>query len=248
MQSTTLHLISSFVREGRKLVALLIDPDTFDMQVTPDMAADSGVDLVLVGGSLLSGGDMEKTILAIKKACRMPVIIFPGSIQQINGKADAILNLSLISGRNPEFLIGQHVVAAPALKASGLEILPTGYILVDSGRQTTASYISGTTPVPRDKDDIAMCTAMAGEMLGLKIIYLDGGSGAMESVSESMIRKVRKHISVPLIVGGGIRDAATAVKICRAGADVIVIGNAAQENPRLAKKIASEVHSIHTLQ
>jgi phosphoglycerol geranylgeranyltransferase len=248
MHKPTLQLIESFAQEGRKLIALLIDPDTFDPQLTPMMAADSGVDLIFVGGSLLSTGDMEKTILALKKVCLVPVVIFPGSINQVNRKADAILNLSLISGRNPDFLIGQHVLAAPVLKASGLEILPTGYILVDSGKQTSVSYMSGTTPLPRDKDDIAMCTAMAGEMLGLKIIYLDAGSGALETIPESMIRKVKKNIAVPLIVGGGIRDEATAIKICRAGADLIVIGNGAQKNPTLAKNIAQAVHSIHILQ
>ncbi len=248
MDNSILHLITTSALKGRKLIALLIDPDSFDMHATPLMAAESGVDLIFVGGSLLSSGDLDKTLVALKKVCKLPVIIFPGSAMQINGKADAILNLSLISGRNSEFLIGQHVVAAPALRSSGLEILPTGYILVDSGRQTTASYISGTTPVPRDKDDIAMCTAMAGEMLGLQLIYLDGGSGAKESVPESMITRVRKHTSAPLIVGGGIRDAATAVRICNAGANLIVIGNAAQENPRLAKEIALAVHSLHILQ
>jgi putative glycerol-1-phosphate prenyltransferase len=176
------------------------------------------------------------------------VVIFPGSISQICPEADAILNLCLISGRNPEFLIGQHVIAAPALKASGLEILPTGYMLIESGRQTTASYISGTTPLPHDKDDIAMCTAMAGEMLGLRMIYMDGGSGALNTVSDSMIHKVKKHVSVPLIVGGGIRDVATALKICKAGADVIVIGNAAQDDTSLIKKITKAIHSIPQLQ
>jgi phosphoglycerol geranylgeranyltransferase len=237
------YLLTS-VKSGRKLVALLLDPDTFSPENTPSLITHSGADLIFIGGSLISRGDFEQTIVAVKKCTSLPVIIFPGSILQISSKADAILNLSLISGRNPEFLIGQHVIAAPSLKASKLEILPAGYILVDSGRQTTASYISHTTPIPHDKDDIAMCTAMAGEMLGLRMIYLDGGSGAKETISESMIRKVKKNISVPLIVGGGIKDAATARRLCSAGADMIVIGNGVQENIALATDISTAVHSI----
>lgn len=236
----------SAVQTGRKLVALLIDPDTFSPETTPQLIANSRADLLFVGGSLISKGDFAQTIAAVKKCSTLPVIIFPGSLLQISPKADAILNLSLISGRNPDFLIGQHVIAAPLLKASKLEILPTGYILVESGRQTTASYISGTTPIPHDKDDIAMCTALAGEMLGLKMIYMDGGSGARETISESMIRKVKSTISVPLIVGGGIRDAATAHKLCKAGADILVVGNGAHENFDLAAAITTAVHSIPT--
>ena len=248
MKKGVYSLISNAMLRGHKLVALLIDPDNFHPEETLSMCAESEADLIFVGGSLLSTGDLDKTLRILKSKCKTPLVLFPGSIAQISSEADAILNLCLISGRNPEFLIGQHVIAAPALRASRLEIMPTGYMLVDSGRQTTASYISGTTPLPHDKDDIAMCTAMAGEMLGQKLIYLDGGSGAQQSVSESMIRKVKKNISTPLIVGGGIRDANTALKICHAGADVVVIGNAAQDNPAIINKISSVIHSIPLLQ
>jgi phosphoglycerol geranylgeranyltransferase len=248
MKTSVYSSILNATLAGRKLVALLVDPDSFDADATTRMSAESGADLIFVGGSLLSGGDLEKTISVLKKSCTVPVVIFPGSISQICSKADAILNLSLISGRNPELLIGQHVIAATALKASGLEIMPTGYMLIESGKQTTASYISGTTPLPHDKDDIAMCTAIAGEMLGLRLIYMDGGSGALNTVSDSMIHKVKKHISIPLIVGGGIRDVASAMKICKAGADVIVIGNAAHDDPSLIRKITNAIHSIPLLQ
>jgi phosphoglycerol geranylgeranyltransferase len=248
MKTRIYSLISNSAQSGRKLIALLIDPDTFLADSATLRAAESEADLIFVGGSLLSTGDLEKTLHTLKSRCTIPIILFPGSIAQVSPAADAILNLSLISGRNPEFLIGQHVIAAPALRASLLEIMPTGYMLVDSGRQTTASYISGTTPIPHDKDDIAMCTAMAGEMLGLRLIYLDGGSGALQPVSESMVRQVKKNISVPLIVGGGIRDTATAQKLCQAGADIIVVGNAIQENPALLKKFAAAIHAIPLLQ
>jgi putative glycerol-1-phosphate prenyltransferase len=151
----------------------------------------------------------------------------------------------LISGRNPEYLIGQHVIAAPLLKQSNLEILSTGYMLVDSGQQTTVSYISNTTPIPNDKADIAVCTAMAGEMLGQKLIYLDGGSGAMYPVSPKMIQKVSKNISLPLIVGGGINSPEKATEALEAGADIIVIGNAFEKNPALLSEIAEAVHSFN---
>lgn len=229
--------------KGRKLVALLIDPDSVNPG-TGAMAADSGADLILIGGSLMSGGNMAETIRLVKKVCRVPVFIFPGSVLQICSEADGILNLSLISGRNPELLIGQHVIAAPVMKASGLEILPMGYMLIDSGKQTTASYMSGTAAIPYEKDEIAMCTAMAGEMLGLKTLYLDAGSGASKAVSASMVSLVKNNSLVPLFVGGGIRDSKTAVKLCKAGADVIVIGTGAEQDSSFAQRISKAVHSI----
>jgi phosphoglycerol geranylgeranyltransferase len=163
---------------------------------------------------------------------------------QISKKADGILFLSLISGRNAELLIGKHVIAAPVLKASLLEVLPTGYMLIESGKQTSASYMSNTNPIPADKDDIAMCTAMAGEMLGLKLIYMDAGSGAINAVSETMIKKVSTNINIPLIIGGGINSAEKALKACRAGADVIVVGNGIEKKVSLIKTIAKAVHSF----
>lgn len=233
--------------ERRKQLAVLIDPD----KVTPeslifviDVAAKAKVDYFFVGGSLLLNDTLGECIDVIKSCCEIPVIIFPGSPAQVDAKADAILLLSLISGRNPDLLIGQQVTAAPVLRNSGLEIISTGYVLVDGGAGTTVSYISNTLPVPHHKDDIAMCTAMAGEMLGMKCIYLDAGSGAMQSISESMIQLVREHIEVPLIAGGGIRTAATAADICKAGADIVVVGNAIEKDPML---IFSMAHAVHNL-
>jgi putative glycerol-1-phosphate prenyltransferase len=188
---------------------------------------------------------MGQVIRQIKTQSSIPVILFPGSNLHIDTSADAIFFLSLISGRNPDFLIGQHVIAAPSLKKSRLEILPTGYILVDSGRQTTVSYISNTMPIPYDKPEIAACTAMAGEMLGLKLIYLDAGSGALKQISSKMIAAVRKSVDVPLIVGGGIRSAEEALEAFEAGADVVVIGNGIEKNPNLLAEVSEKMHRFN---
>jgi putative glycerol-1-phosphate prenyltransferase len=170
--------------------------------------------------------------------------LFPGSPSQISKQANALLYLSLISGRNADYLIGQHVISAPFVKKSGLEIIPTGYMVIDGGAATTVSYISNASPLPADKPEIAMCTAMAGEMLGMKLIYMDSGSGAKKAVTEEMITAVAQHIDVPLIVGGGIRDAEKAYLNCKAGADVIVVGNAIEKDPSLIKEIATAIHSV----
>jgi phosphoglycerol geranylgeranyltransferase len=171
--------------------------------------------------------------------------LFPGSPHQLSKHADALLYLSLISGRNADLLIGQHVVSAPVVKQSGLEIMSTGYMVIDGGAPTTVSYISNATPLPSDKNEIAMCTAMAGEMLGMKLIYMDSGSGAKRPVTESMIEKVSHHITVPLIIGGGITDPEKAYLNCKAGADLIVVGNAIEKNENLIMEMANAVHSVH---
>jgi putative glycerol-1-phosphate prenyltransferase len=175
------------------------------------------------------------------------VVLFPGSPSQVSKYADALLYLSLISGRNPELLIGQHVISAPFVKKSGLEIMPTGYMVIDGGAPTTVSYISNATPIPADKNEIAMCTAMAGEMLGMKLIYMDAGSGAKRPINELMIEKVAEHIGVPLIVGGGITEPEKAYLNCKAGADVIVVGNAIEKDLSLIKEISNAVHSVATV-
>jgi putative glycerol-1-phosphate prenyltransferase len=153
--------------------------------------------------------------------------------------------LSLISGRNSELLIGQHVISAPFVKQSGLEIIPVGYMLIDGGSPTTVSYISNTNPIPSNKNDIAICTAMAGEMLGLKLIYMDAGSGASKAIPTTMIKEVAKHIQIPLVVGGGITTAEKAIENCQAGADIIVVGNAAEKDPVLITAIADAIHSLN---
>lgn len=234
-------------QKGKKAFAVLIDPDKTSIasldQLIP-LAHGAGVDYFLVGGSLVLTDELDAQIQFIKSNSNIPVILFPGSPSQVSKYADALLYLSLISGRNAELLIGQHVISAPSVKKSGLEILPTGYMVIDGGAPTTVSYISNAAPIPADKNDIALCTAMAGEMLGKKLIYMDAGSGAKKAITEEMIKTVADNIEVPLIVGGGIRDAEKAYLDCKAGADVIVVGNAIEKEHSLIEEIAAAVHQV----
>ena len=234
-------------QQGKKSLAVLIDPDKVDshkIEQLITLSVDAKVDYLLVGGSLIISSNLDECIQQIKSLCDIPVILFPGSPAQVSKYADALLYLSLVSGRNAELLIGQHVVSAPFVKKSGLEIMPTGYMLVDGGAPTTVSYISNATPLPSDKNEIALCTAMASEMLGMKLIYMDAGSGAKRPITESMIEMVSANIEVPLIVGGGITDPEKAYLNCKAGADVIVVGNSIEKNPLLIKEMADAVHSV----
>lgn len=242
-----LDLLTTANAGGRKLLAILIDPDKVTGQAleeTVRLADQGGADLFLVGSSLLTSGRPESVITAIRKNSRLPVVLFPGNSLQVTGGADAILFLSLISGRNADLLIGKHVIAAPYIRETGMEVIPAGYMLIDSGRPTAAQYMSCTPPIPADKPDIAACTAMAGEMLGLKTIYLEAGSGAEQAVSAEMIRKVRAAVSLPLIVGGGIRSGEQARLACEAGADLIVVGNAVEQTPGLIAELAAAIKSI----
>ncbi|OFY85048.1 MAG: geranylgeranylglyceryl/heptaprenylglyceryl phosphate synthase [Bacteroidetes bacterium RIFCSPLOWO2_12_FULL_35_15] len=244
MQKTIFSSILKSKALRKKQFAVLIDPDKFESSNAIEISETGGVDFIFVGGSILTNGNFEECITSLKKKTKIPIIIFPGNNLQISKNADGILLLSLISGRNPELLIGKQVIAAPILKASNLDILPTGYILIDGGKPTAVSYMSNTNPIPFDKDDIAMCTAMAGEMLGLKLIYMDAGSGALNAISEKMIKKVSSNISIPLIIGGGINTPQKAILACKAGADIIVVGNAIEKDSSLIKKIGKAVHSI----
>lgn len=219
--------------------ALLIDPDKADADYLERcvlLAVKSSARLIFIGGSLVFN-HLEPVFKAVRERTDIPLVLFPGSAIQVNHAADAILFLSLISGRNPDFLIGNHVIAAPFLRKHKVEVLPTGYLLVDGGRATTVEYISQTRPIPADKPDIAVATAMAGEMLGHQLIYMDSGSGAMHPVPSSMIEAVSAQISVPLIVGGGIRSGQQALQAYQAGADLIVVGNKVEENPGFLTEI-----------
>lgn len=230
---------------GSKRFAVLIDPDKMrlgNINSVIESSLDAGVDYFFVGGSLVVNDMLDHVLNSIKKICSIPLILFPGNSFQLSYKADAILFLSLISGRNAELLIGNHVVAAPFLKISPLEIISTGYMLVDGGTMTSVQYMSNTYPIPSNKDDIALCTAVAGEMLGLKQIYLDAGSGATIPVSESMISAVSKSINIPLIVGGGISSPEKAAANAKAGADIIVVGNAIEKRSGLIKEISMAIH------
>ena len=233
-------------KAGKKSFAVLIDPDKVDEQkITElsDITAEANVDYLLVGGSLVISNHLDEVVKQIKRQCSIPVILFPGTPSQVSRYADALLYLSLISGRNAELLIGQHVISAPFVKQSGLEIISTGYMVIDGGAPTTVSYISNATPIPSNKNEIAMCTAMAGEMLGMKLIYMDAGSGAERPITEAMIAGVANAIEVPLVVGGGITDPEKAYRNCKAGADVIVVGNAIEKDISLIKEISAAVHS-----
>jgi len=237
----TLQNIIDKTAKGKKMLSILIDPDKSTAEHVKriaDLSNDNGIDCFFIGGSLLTNDIMNECINILKKISPIPVVIFPGNTMQINSNADAILFLSLISGRNAEMLIGRHVIAAPYVRNTSLEVIPTGYMLIESGTSTAVSYMSNTLPIPHEKDDIAMCTAMAGEMLGLKMIYMDAGSGAKDPVSLSMIAKVKENISVPLIIGGGIRNAETAMRIFKAGADMIVIGTAVENDTSFISELS----------
>ena len=234
-------------QRGHKSFAVLIDPDKVNNNILDELvhlSVQANVDYLLVGGSLVVSNHLDECILHIKKNCGIPVLLFPGSPSQISRDADALLYLSMISGRNPELLIGQHVISAPFVKQSGLEIISTGYMVIDGGAPTTVSYISNALPIPSDKNEIAMCTAMAGEMLGMKLIYMDAGSGAKRVVSEAMIEKVAQCIEVPLVVGGGILNPERAYCNCKAGADIIVVGNAIEKDAALIKEMSAAIHSV----
>lgn len=241
-----LEVIQQRHRGGKKSVAVLVDPDKVEgpshLKHLIHLANENCIDFFFVGGSLITTSNLSEVIQTIKEDVNIPVILFPGSSLQIDPSADAILFLSLISGRNPDLLIGQHVQAAPILKSNNMEVLPTGYVLINSGKTTSVAYISNTTPIPEDKYSLAACTALAGEMLGLKLIYLDAGSGAEREISSKMISTVRKTITVPLIVGGGINTPDKALTALEAGADMIVIGNALEKNPDLLTEISDKVY------
>lgn len=250
MPNEIYHSFSDRKRSGKKSFAVLIDPDKVNDQTVAqliEMSVSSKVDYFFVGGSLVVSNYLDQCLQLIKKSCSIPTVLFPGSPSQVSKYADALLYLSLISGRNAELLIGQHVVSAPMVKKSGLEVMSTGYMVVDGGAQTTVSYISNSSPLPSDKSEIAVCTALAGEMLGMKLIYMDAGSGAKNPISETMITKVAQSISVPLIVGGGIVDPEKAYLNCKAGADVIVVGNAIEKDSSLIRDMADAVHSVPAL-
>ena len=234
-------------KQGEKLFAILIDPDkqkNSDLLLIIKNANKSKVNYFFVGGSLLINDNLNDCIKTIKENSKIPVILFPGNAMQINPKADGILFLSLISGRNPDLLIGKQVISAPILKQTELEIISTGYMLIDSGKATTASYMSNTVPIPREKNAIATSTAIAGQYLGMKLIYMDGGSGAEQPITSDMIKQVSNCIDIPLIIGGGICSAKKAIENCEAGADLIVVGNAIEKDPSLILDISQAIQSI----
>ncbi|MEA2042922.1 MAG: geranylgeranylglyceryl/heptaprenylglyceryl phosphate synthase [Bacteroidota bacterium] len=238
-------LLNKIQNTTHKLLAVLIDPEKesiAQIKIRAKQIQEAGADFIFIGGSLTSD-DTDQKAAAIKEVSSLPLISFPGNILQITDHADALLLLSLISGRNPELLIGQHVTAAPLLKRKHFEIISVGYMLIDGGQSSSVQYISNTNPIPADKPDIAAATAYAGEMLGLKLIYLEAGSGAKQTVSSEVISAVKKNIRIPLITGGGIKTKETLKSVCSAGADVVVVGNLFETKPLLMKEFSQIVHS-----
>lgn len=232
-------------KKGIKSFAVLIDPDKLEdinlLNPLINVGIECNIDFFFVGGSLITNNNLHGVIKQIKTQSNIPVILFPGSNLHIDYSADGVLFLSLISGRNPELLIGQHVVAAPLLKKSNLEVIPTGYILISEKNTSTVAYMSNTTPIPQDKYSVASSTAIAGEMLGLKLIYLDAGSGADKPISGKMISSVSKEIHVPLIVGGGINSPEKALEAMENGADTLVVGNGIEKSLELLIEISEKV-------
>ena len=240
------HLQNTINEKGAAYLVLL-DPDKLSenkLAAFLKHCEKYGVDGFLVGGSLMINGDFETFIEKVKLNTALPLIIFPGSITQVSSFADAILFISVVSGRNPEHLIGKHVLAAPSIKKCGIEPIPTAYILIESGSTTTAVYMSGSLPIPRNKPEIAAATALASEYLGMKLIYLEAGSGADHPVPNEMIKAVANQCTAPIIVGGGIRNPQTAREKVESGASIIVTGNffENENNWVLIKNFASAVH------
>lgn len=249
MTNSFVHNLKSKKSVGQKSIAVLVDPDKVksedELIRLIGIANENYVDFFFVGGSLLIDNSLAKVVEIIKSNSSIPVILFPGSNLQIDSSADGILFLSLISGRNPDLLIGQHVIAAPILKKSGLEIISTAYMLIDGNNKTAVAYMSNTIPIPADKPSIAACTALAGEMLGMQVTYMDAGSGAKTPINSNMIRTVYKSIDCPLIIGGGIDTVDKAYSALSAGADLIVIGNAIEKDPNLLIEVSAKIYDMN---
>lgn len=236
MNSKIYISILSARRRKKAQLAVLIDPDKFNPELI-GLCSPRAVSYFLVGGSRLDSGSIERTIREIKKLSKIPVIIFPGDEKQVSGKADAILLLSLLSGRNAEYLIGKHVLAAPVIRKKKLECIPTAYVMVDGDRKSVTQQVTNTSPLRSVKE--ISDTALAGELLGFRLLYLEAGSGARRQINAAIIRRVRKTVLLPLLVGGGIDSAAKAKAAIRAGADIVVVGNALEADMHLIEKLAA---------
>ncbi len=239
-------------QQGIKSLAVLVDPDrskSKDFDLLLDRSIQNKVDFFFIGGSLILDNAMPEMIRKIKSQTNIPVVIFPGNGMQINPEADAFLLLSLVSGRNPDYLIGRQVEAAITLRNSGLEIIPTAYILVDGGQVSSTAYITQTIPIPAHRPELAVATAVAAEQLGMKMIYLEAGSGAKWPINSKLVSLVSQNIQLPLITGGGVKNGTTCYELYKSGSDLIVVGNALEENPELiyeltqARNEANQIHS-----
>lgn len=231
-----LDIINNAKSNKERLLAILLDPDKIELSKissTISKINDSNANLIFIGGSLLFKNILDAFVAKVKEHTKLPVLLFPGSAMQITNHADGMLFLQLISGRNPEYLISNQVIAAPLLKQTDLEVISTGYMLIESGRETTASYISNTKPIPSHKPEIAMATAMAGEYIGNKLIYMDGGSGALNPIPTAVIQKVAKYVDLPIIIGGGLKTKKEIDAVYAAGATIVVIGTAFENDSNL---------------
>ena len=231
---------------GKKQLAVLIDPDDADLgriEKLVDLSIHAGVDFFFVGGSTSRKNKIDEVLTLLNVQTNIPIVLFPGNQHQIRSNADALLLLSLISGRNPEYLIGQHVRSVPTILKSNLEVIPCGYILVDGGKMTAVNYVSQTSAIDQNDVSAAINTALAGQFLGLKMLYLEAGSGASTPVNDQLISSVSNAIDIPLIVGGGIKTTDKALSSLRHGADLIVIGNAFEDNPSLVEEVSQAIHS-----
>lgn len=236
--------IQDSISEGEKLLAVLIDPDKFLLEKTfnfIDKVNKSIATHIFVGGSLVEEGVTEELVIELKKYTNLPVVLFPGDVTQITNKADALLFLSLLSGRNPEYLIGKHIRAVSKLKGSSLEVIPTGYILIESGKVTAVEKVTGTKPIMRNNLHNIIDTAIAGQLLGMKLIYLEAGSGAKYGLTKEIIKAVKNELQVPLIVGGGLRTKLQIENAYEAGADIVVIGTAFEDDESFFDELKKEL-------
>ncbi len=244
-KKSTYSSILSNVQKGKKQFAVLIDPDKFNPTVI-DHCNKCKVEFIFIGGSTVAKQDFENCINYTKGKSKIPVIIFPGDENQLSSKADALLLLSLISGRNPDYLIGKHVLAAPAIVKSKIETISTGYILVGDTAESATSKISNTEPIAEKNSNLILATAQAAALIGMQAIYLEAGSGAKKNISAKIIKQIKRNINLPLIVGGGISSPKSAKEIAAAGADLIVVGNAVEKNINLISEIASAIKALNT--
>jgi phosphoglycerol geranylgeranyltransferase len=240
-------LLSDTIKTKGAAYLVLIDPDKYDEKKLAAFIRycdNAGVDGFLAGGSILLKNKFEECLTVIKQNTSLPLILFPGNIYQVSRIADAVLFLSAISGRNADDLIGKQVSAAPLIKNAGIEVISTGYMLIDSGTITSVQYFNGSLPIPSDKPDIAAATALAGEYIGMKFIYLEAGSGAARPVPDKIIKAVSSYCSLPVIVGGGIKDPVTAREKVESGASIIVTGNffEDEDNWYLVKEFSEAIH------
>ena len=246
MKETILNYLLSIKEEKGAGYIVLIDPDKNSEKKLEDKISkinNSGVDAIFVGGSLILDNNCERRVSVIKSLSELPVIFFPGGISQLNKYYDAMLFMSILSGRNPHYLIGEQVVAAPIVKDLGIEVIPTGYLIVDGGNNSSVQFMSGTNPIPIEKPDILVAHALAAQYLGKKLVYLESGSGAKKSIPNKLVNAVNSYIDVPIIVGGGIRSPESAYEKVQAGASFIVTGSVIEnDSMALIKEFADAIH------